>query len=138
MNSQVVLVTVLTYNIAHPCQQGHQVVVIEILPLWDPPDTPSQPLPGTVVRLVRYSESAILINNITAKTKTDEFGNYVLRAAPGRYWLTATAPGGQTVILSMDDPNFAVDFLINVAEEIEIALSKPAIYDFVIWELGTM
>ena len=53
-----------------------------------PPDTSSQPLSGAVVRLVRYSESAILSENIAAETQTDEYGKYVLKAAPGRYWIT--------------------------------------------------
>ena len=103
-----------------------------------PPDTSSQPLPGAVVRLVWYSESAILSKNIAAETQTDEYGQYVLRAAPGRYWITAFAPNRPTVVRSLYDPNFAVDILINAAREIELTHGESCIYDFVISELGTM
>lgn len=106
--------------------------------IMHPPDTTSLPLPGAVVRLVRYSESAILTKNIAAETQTDEHGKYVLRAALGRYWITAFAPNRSTVIRGMYYPRFMVDFLINESREIEITRGEPCIHDFVIWELGTM
>ena len=45
--------------------------------IMHPPDTSPRPLPGAVVRLVKYSESAILSKNIAAETYTDEHGKYV-------------------------------------------------------------
>ena len=68
----------------------------------------------------------------------DEYGKYVLRAAPGRYWITAFAPNRPTAVRSSHDPNFAVDILINAAREIELTHGESCVYDFVISELGTM
>jgi hypothetical protein len=91
-----------------------------------------------MVRLVRYSESAILSESIVAETQTDDSGKYVLKAAPGRYWITAFMHNRPTVIRSMNDSSFVVDFELNEARDIELRRGEPCIHDFVIWELSTM